>query len=125
LPAAAGRERVTVVPRYLVSFDDGAMQVADDDDLAALTEAGMAVVAEARAAGVWVIGRGVPSQRATIVGTDGAVTQGEYPERKAVVGGFAFIDVASHAEAVEWAARIAVACRCAQEVRELVPEPPT
>ena len=32
-------------------------------------------------------------------------------------------DVAKAAEALAWAAKIAVACRCAQEVRELLPAP--
>jgi hypothetical protein len=31
------------------------------------------------------------------------------------------VDVPSREEALEWAHRIAVACRCAQEVREFVP----
>jgi hypothetical protein len=31
--------------------------------------------------------------------------------------------VTSREEALEWAAKIAVACRCAKEVRELVPDP--
>ena len=55
--------------------------------------------------------------------TDGTVTDGPYPETKAVIGGFAIIDVASREEALEWAAKFAVACRCAQEVRELLPDP--
>jgi Cupin domain len=38
-------------------------------------------------------------------------------------GGFAVVDVPSREEALEWAAQIAVACRCAQEVREFVPDP--
>ena len=29
----------------------------------------------------------------------------------------------SHEEALEWAAKIAVACRCPQEIRELLPDP--
>ncbi|MGH3401945.1 MAG: hypothetical protein ACRDRJ_05395 [Streptosporangiaceae bacterium] len=33
------------------------------------------------------------------------------------------VDVSSREEALEWAARIAVACRCAQEVREFMPDP--
>jgi len=44
-------------------------------------------------------------------------------ETKEVIGGFAVVDVPSRDEAVEWAAKIAVACRCAQEVRELLPDP--
>jgi hypothetical protein len=33
------------------------------------------------------------------------------------------IDVPSREEALQWAAKIAVACRCAQEVREFGPDP--
>lgn len=47
---------------------------------------------------------------------------GPYPETKAVVGGFSVVDVPSREEALAWAAKIA-ACRCAQEVRELMPDP--
>jgi len=36
---------------------------------------------------------------------------------------FAVVDVPSREEALEWAAKIAVACRWAQEVRELLPDP--
>ena len=43
-----------------------------------------------------------------------------YPE---AVGGFWVVDVPSHDAALEWAARTAVACRCAQEVREFMPDP--
>ena len=52
------------------------------------------------------------------------VTDGPFPETKEVIGGFAIVDVPSREEALEWAAKIAVACRCAQEVRELMPDPP-
>jgi hypothetical protein len=59
------------------------------------------------------------------VATDGIVTDGPYPETKEVVGGFTVIEAASREEALEWAAKIAAACRCAQEVRELMPDPET
>jgi hypothetical protein len=39
------------------------------------------------------------------------------------VGGFSVVEVASREEALAWAAKIAVACRCGQEVRELMPDP--
>jgi hypothetical protein len=58
------------------------------------------------------------------VGTDGMVTDGPFPETKEIIGGFAIVDVPSRKEAVEWAAKIAVACRCAQEVRVILPDPP-
>jgi hypothetical protein len=40
-----------------------------------------------------------------------------------VVGGFSIIEVASREEALAWAGRIAEACRCAQEVREIMFDP--
>jgi hypothetical protein len=57
------------------------------------------------------------------VATDGTITAGPYPETKAVLGGFAIVDVPSRKEALEWAAKFASACRCAQEVREIMPDP--
>jgi hypothetical protein len=109
--------------RYLISFDDGAMTF-PEEELPDVTEAALAVVREAQEAGVWVYGAGLESQRASIVATDGIVTDGPFPETKEVIGGFAVVDVPSREEALAWAAKIAVACRCAQEVRELLPEPP-
>jgi Transposase len=41
-------------------------------------------------------------------------------QKKAVLGGFSIIEVSSRDEALMWAARIAHACRCAQEVREIM-----
>jgi hypothetical protein len=110
------------MPRYLISFDDGAMTF-PEEDLPAVGEASHAVVWEAQAAGVWIFGGGVERQRASIVATDGTVADGPYPETKAVIGGFSLIDVPSREEALEWAAKIAAACRCAQEVREIMFDP--
>jgi hypothetical protein len=94
--------------RYLISFDDGAMDLTEE---------------ELPAAGEAAHGVGVASQRATIVATDGLVTDGPYPETKAVIGGFAIVDVDSRQEALAWAARFAAACRCPQEVREIMFDP--
>ena len=41
----------------------------------------------------------------------------------AVLGGFTVLDVPSREAALEWAAKIAAACRCAQEFREFMPDP--
>lgn len=108
--------------RYLISFDDGAMSFPKEDG-PAVGQAAHAVVREAQEAGVWIFGGGVERQRASIVATDGEITDGPYPESKAVIGGFAIIDVPSCEEALRWAARFAVACRCAQEVREIMFDP--
>jgi hypothetical protein len=106
--------------RYLISFDAHAMDHIPDEEGPAVGKAAHAVVQEAVDAGVWVFGGGLENQRAGIVATDGAVTGGPYPE---AIGGFAILDVLSREEALAWAAKIALACRCAQEVRELMPDP--
>ena len=106
--------------RYLISFDAHAMDHIPDDDMPAVAKAAHEVVEEALNAGVWVFGGGLENQKASIVATDGTVTDGPYPE---AIGGFCVVDVPSRAEALEWAAKIAVACRCAQEVRELGADP--
>ncbi len=88
-----------------------------------VSEESHAVVREAKAAGVWIFGGGLQRQKAKVVSTDGAVTDGPFPETKAVVGGFSVIEVETHEEALEWAARIAKSCRCSQEVREIMYDP--
>jgi hypothetical protein len=111
--------------QYLISFDDGAMDHIPDEDWEDVGRASHEVVEEAVRAGVWVYGAGLQRQRATVVGTDGSVTDGPFPETKEVIGGFSVIDVATREEAEAWAAKIAVGCRCAQEVRELMDDPQT
>ena len=108
------------MPRYLISFDAHAMDHIPEKEMPAVADASLAVVQEAIDAGVWVFGGGLENQEASIVATDGAVTDGSYPE---AIGGFCVVDVPSREEALEWAAKTAVACRCAQEVREFMPDP--
>jgi len=109
--------------RYLISFDDGAMDHIPDEDMPATDKAAHEVLQEAVNAGAWLFGAGLDRQRASVVATDGTVTDGPYPETKEVLGGFAIVDVPSRDEALKWAAKIAVACRCAQEVREIMHDP--
>jgi hypothetical protein len=107
---------------YLISFDDGTMSI-PDDELPAVAAAAHEVVWAAQRAGVWVFGGGVEQAPASVVGTDGNVRARPYPDTKAVVGGFVILDLLTHDAALEWAARIAVACRCEQEVRALMDDP--
>ena len=109
--------------RYLISFDDGAMDHVQEADLPEVSRASRAVVQEAKDAGVWIFGGGLLRQQASIVATDGTTTAGPLPETKAVLGGFAVLEVPSREEALDWAARIARSCRCAQEVREIFYDP--
>ncbi len=106
--------------RYRISFDDG--DDLPEEELPDVAEAAHTVAREAKEAGVWVFGGGLHSRdEVSVVATDGTVTDGPHPESKAYIGGFAVVDVPSRDEALEWTAKIAVACRCAQEVREFVP----
>ena len=106
--------------RYLISFDAHAMDHIPAEDMPAVAEASHAVVYEAIDAGVWVFGGGLEHQQASIVATDGTVTDGPHPQ---AVGGLSVVETPSREEALKWAAKIAVACRCAQEVREFMPDP--
>jgi hypothetical protein len=106
--------------QYLISFGAHAMDHIPDADMPAVARAAHAAVQEAIDAGVYVSGGGLESQPASIVATDGAVTDGPYPE---AIGGFTLVDVPTREEALRWAGKIAVACRCAQEVREIGADP--
>jgi hypothetical protein len=106
--------------QYLISFGARAMDYIRDEDMPAVARAAHAVVQEAINAGVFVSGGGLENQPASIVAADGTVTGGPYPQ---AIGGFTLVDVPSREEALRWAAKIAVACRCAQEVREIGPDP--
>jgi len=106
--------------RYLISFDASAMDHIPEEDMRDVGKAAHRVVQEAIDAGVWVFGGGLENEKASIVATDATVTDGSYPE---AIGGLTIVDVRSRREALDWAAKIAVACRCAQEVREVGPDP--
>jgi hypothetical protein len=107
--------------RYMILFDDGDITI-PQEDLPDEAKAAQLVEQEAMRAGVWVYSAGLEHQDPSVVATDGTVTDGPYPESKEHIGGFAVVDVASREEALRWAAKIAVACRCAQQVFELMPD---
>ena len=104
--------------RYLISFDHGAMDHIPAEEGPAVGEAAQ-VVQEAMDAGVFVFAGGC--EEASVVATDGTVS--DAPEGKAYIGGLTIVDVPSRDAALQWAAKIAVACRCAQEVRAFMPDP--
>jgi hypothetical protein len=108
--------------RYLISFDHGAMDHIPEDEGPAVRDATLAVVREAKEARVWVFAEGVyPDDEvsAKVVEPDGTVTDGA--ENK--IAGITIIDVPSLDEALRWAAKLAAACRCAQELHEFAPVP--
>jgi hypothetical protein len=109
--------------QYVISFDDGAMTF-PEDELPDVDAAAHAATAEAKAAGVWVFGAGLTDhEEASMVSTDGTVTSGPFTASRQYLGGFCIVDVPSRDDALAWAAKFAVACRCPQEVRELLYDP--
>jgi hypothetical protein len=109
--------------KYLISFPSNAM-VFPEEDLQDVADAAHAVVAEAKEAGVWVFGGGIDeSVPPVVVDADGTVTDGTYPETKQLEGGYSILELPSHEAAYEWAAKMAAACRCAQEVRAFQYDP--
>ena len=106
---------------YLMVFGAHAMDQVPDEDLPALDEAAHAVCQEAIKAGVYVLAGGLENRkRSVIVATDGTVTDGQYPD---AIGGITVLDVPSREQALEWATKVAVACRCAVEVWEIGADP--
>lgn len=61
---------------------------------------------------------GVPPVR---VAGDGSITDGTYSETQRLNGGFCVLKLATREEAEAWAAKLAAACRCPQELRQFVP----
>lgn len=108
---------------YLISFPSRTMDV-PASEMPAVADASHAVIRQAKAAGVYVFGGGIDEDVApVIVGADGTVTPGSSPETKQLDGGFTVLKLDSREEALAWAAKIAVACRCGQEVREFMFDP--
>ncbi len=109
--------------KYLISFPSGAMTV-PAEELPNVSAAAHAVVREAKAAGVWIFGGGInESVPPVMIASDGTVAAGTYPQTRAIEGGYAILELPSREEAVTWAAKIAAACRCAQELREFMFDP--
>lgn len=113
----AQAEMIDTMTKYLISFPSAAMVVADDDWDAVVRDS-HAVIEEAKVAGVYVFGGGIDESVPLVrVSASGAVAEGGYPWGPALNGGFTVLELPSRDAAVEWAARIAKACRCDQELR--------
>jgi hypothetical protein len=103
--------------KYLISFPSAAMVVPEDAWVAVGRDA-HAVIKEAKNAGVYVFGGGIDEGvPPVLVAADGSVAEGGYPWAPPIDGGFTVLELPSREEAVAWAARIAKACRCDQELR--------
>ena len=108
--------------KFLISFPSEAM-VVTEEELPAVAAAARAVIAEAKAAGVYVFGGGINEQvDPVLVAGDGSVSNAIYP-RSRLKGGFTVLELPRREDAVEWARKIALACRCPQELREFMYDP--
>ena len=103
--------------KYLISFPSAAM-VVPDGEWEAVVRDSHAVIEEAKASGVYVFGGGIDEGVPPVATTPSAETStGGYPWAPTLDGGLAVLELPSRDEAIAWAARIARACRCAQELR--------
>lgn len=108
--------------KYLISFPSEAMVLADEQ-LAVAGVDSRAVIEEAKAAGVYVFGGGINEQvDPVLVAADGSVSGQIYPGSR-LNGGFAVLELSTREDAVKWAAKLARACRCSQELREFMYDP--
>jgi hypothetical protein len=108
--------------KYLISFPSEAMVLTDEEFPQVVIDS-HAVIEEAKAAGVYVFGGGIDETvDPVLVANDGSVSPEVYPGSR-LNGGFTVLELPSRESAVEWARKIAVACRCAQELREFMYDP--
>jgi hypothetical protein len=92
--------------RYLISFGAHAMDHIPDEDGPAVGKASRAVCQEAIKRWRVCVLRRAGNQKASIVATDGTVTDGPYPD---AISGLCVVEVSSREEALQWAAKTASA----------------
>jgi hypothetical protein len=105
---------------YLIAFNDEWVPDHTAEQLREKSKAVSALVAEMKAAGVFIFTGGlddtVPFSVDASSGTP-LFSDGPFVESKEHLGGFAVVDVADEEAARLWAGKIAVACGWPQEVR--------
>jgi hypothetical protein len=108
--------------KYLISFPSEAM-VVSEEELPSVSADAHAVIEEAKKAGVYVFGGGIDETvDPVLVSADGSVSAGTYPGSR-LNGGFTVLELPTREDAVRWARKIAIACRCSQELREFMYDP--
>ena len=118
--APAGQDRG--MTKYLISFPSEAMVLTEEEFPIVAADA-HAVIAEAKTAGVYVFGGGIDEAvDPVLVSADGSATAETYPGI-VIKGGMTILELPDRAAAIEWARKIAVACRCSQELREFMYDP--
>ena len=110
--------------RYLISFPSDAMDSIPEMEMSDVDAAAHAVVDEAKDAGVYIFSGGLFDDVVPVlVAADGTVTTATYPRPRTSTGGSPLSRCPRGRQPFEWAAKIAAACRCTQEVREFGSDP--
>ena len=123
LDARTGHVYGVHMTKYLISFPAAAMNLTEEQFIAAGVDS-HAVIREVKAEGVYVFGGGINADVAPVmVSGDATVTSGTYPQTREFDGGFCVLEVPTREDAEKWAAKLAAACRCDQEVREFMYDP--
>ena len=108
--------------KYLISFPSETM-ILTDEEFPIVSADSHAVIEEAKAAGVYVFGGGIDEGvEPVLVSADGSVST-EINPGSVINGGFAVLDLPTREDAIEWARKLAIACRTPQEVREFAYDP--
>jgi hypothetical protein len=110
-----------VMTKYLIYFNQQWVGDHTEEWFRGRGPLAMAVVAEMKAAGVYVFAGGL-EEDAPIYSADATsgtlvMTDGPYVETKEYLGGFAVVEVADDEIAKMWAGKVAEACGWPQEVR--------
>ena len=103
--------------KYLIAFPSSAM-VVPDGEWDAVVRDSHAVIEDAKAAGVHVFAGGIDDTTPVLrVSADGRAVDGASNGARDIDGGFAIFELPTREVAIDWAARLAKACRADQELR--------
>jgi hypothetical protein len=95
--------------------------VVTDEELPAVSADSHAVIQEMKDAGVYVFGGGIDESVAPqLVSADGSVSDETSVD---LTGGLLVLELPTRDDANRWAAKVAAACQCSQEVREFGYDP--
>lgn len=108
--------------KYLISFPSEAM-VVSEEDFPQVADAAHAVIEDAKAVGVYVFGGGIDEGVEPVLVTADGQVEAEIYRGSHLTGGFTVLELPSREAAVHWAQKIAIACRCPQELREFMYDP--
>ena len=107
---------------YLIAFNDEWVPDHTIEELREKSKAVKALVAEMKAAGVFIFTGGIDVEDGPVFSVDASsgtplFSDGPFAESKEHLGGLCVIDVADEEAARLWAGKVAVACGWPQEVR--------